>query len=132
MHARWNEGRTDIEFISDRDSLTTCVTAINHNIRPRRVGAGITSKIEINTLQFTRISIPTQRRQAVPALLHLKRTVTTNRGVNISGADGVDTGESSPLDGKGLGQVDDTSLASIVAGLSSISIWVSHMVFRRQ
>ena len=90
--------------------LPTCVASVHNNICSCGVCTSVTGKVQIHTFQLSGISITLQRGEVEPLLFHLKWTVPTHLGVDVSRADAVDTSKIGPFDGQRLGQVDDASL----------------------
>lgn len=92
------------EIISSFDNpytqLPASITPVDNNIRTGRVRAGVTRQIQIDTLQLAGIRVPSHRRQRVPPLLHLKRTVAADGRVDVAWADYVDPSKARPLDGQ--------------------------------
>lgn len=104
------------------NNLSTSIAPIYYKIRPGSIRTSITSQIQIHALELPGICIPSQRRQSIPFILHLNWTIAANGRVDVSGTDTVDSGEPCPFHGQGLGQVDYSRFAGIVAGLSLVSV----------
>ena len=101
------------------NNLSTSIPPVNDKIRPGSIRTSITGQIQIHTLELPGICIPSQRRQSIPFILHLNWTIAANGRVDVSGTDAVDSGEPCPFHGQRLGQVNYSSFAGVVAGLSS-------------
>lgn len=63
----------------------------------RCVCAGVACKVQVHSLQVPRVSIPLERRQLVPLLFYVERTVSANRSVDISRASAIDARKVSPF-----------------------------------
>lgn len=97
--------------------LTTGVSSIHHNIRPGCICACVARQVQVHPLEFPRVRISPQRREPIPFILHLYRTIAADDRVDVSRADAVDPGETSPLYSQRFGEVDYSGFTGIVASL---------------
>jgi hypothetical protein len=97
--------------------LYASITTVNDNIGTCGVCASITCKVQVDTLQFPWISVSSHWSVSEPGFFHLKRTICTDRSINVPRANTVDSCEVDKFHGKGFCEMDDSSLASIIAGL---------------
>lgn len=90
------------EFVSffAVSNLSACVTTVNDDVCSCGVGASIAGEVEVYTLQLSGVGVTLQWGQVEPLLLHLKWAVSAHLGVDVSGADAVDTSEVGPFDGQ--------------------------------
>src|ERR1700677_3605732 len=93
--------------------LYASITAIKDNIGARGIGASIASKVQVDTLQFSWISVPSHRSVSEPSFFHFKRAISPNRSIDVSRTNTVDSCEVDELHGKRLCEVDDSCFASV-------------------
>ena len=100
-----------------RKHLSSAVPSVNENIGSGRVAAGVTAEVDVCTLELLSLAVATHRDHAPPQVLHLLVHEVAQAGVDVTGGDGIDAGESTPLVGQALGHVDAARFGDVVAAL---------------
>jgi hypothetical protein len=109
--------------------LTSSVAAIDNEIGPGGVRAGIRSEVDVGALELSSLGITAQGDHAVPQILSLLVNKVRQTSVDVARRDGVDTCEVAPFVGERAGKVDATSLRDVVGSLimsvkSSSQLWM--------
>lgn len=95
-------------------NLPRSVPAINDDVSPGSVRAGITGQIDIGALEFLGLGVTAERDHAVPHALDLLVHEIREARVDVAGGDCVDAGKVAPLVGERSGQVDAAGLGHVV------------------
>jgi hypothetical protein len=97
--------------------LSGGVTTVNQEIGTGGVGGGVGGEVDVGALELLGETVTAHGDHGVPELLGLLGDEVGETGVNVTGGDGVDTGEVAPLVGEGASHVDAASLGDVVGGL---------------
>jgi hypothetical protein len=97
--------------------LAGAVTTVNDEVGAGRVGGGVGAEVDVGSLELLGLTVATHGDHGVPQLLGVLVDEVRETSVNVSGGDGVDTGEVAPLVGERAGHVDAAGLGDVVRGL---------------
>lgn len=99
--------------------LVARVTTVNDDVGTSHEAGGVGSEEDAEAVELVNSTQAVLRSQGLPdLLLGLKGGDTVEGGVHVTGRDAVDTDlVLGPLSSDGLGELDDTSLGSVVAAL---------------
>lgn len=82
--------------------LRSTVATVNDDVRTGGVAGGVRGKVKVCTLQLVSLALTAHGDLVTPDVLGVFRNKVGDLGSNVSGRDGVGTGEAYPLDGEGL------------------------------
>ena len=97
--------------------LAAGVATVDQEIGTGGVGGSVGGEVDVGALELLGQTVAAQGDHGVPELLGLLGDEVGKTGVNVTGGDGVDTGEVAPLVGERAGHVDAAGLGDVVGGL---------------
>lgn len=101
----------------DASRLSGGVATVDQEIGTGGVGGGVGGEVDVGALELPGETVTAHGDHGVPELLGLLGDEVGETGVNVTGGDGVDTGEVAPLVGEGASHVNAAGLGDVVGGL---------------